>query len=673
MNSVGKYNIELSPIRNLRVYKPDLSATPIGALTIKAQRKGETKPEPLAVENIIKTGEELAFTINASNLGIKITGRFNYFSDFDGLECEMSIEAQTRTPEFNLLIQWEVPDAGVPRWLIPGVFYKDNRLGGNLGLYPGFSLTAQAPEKYNSSYWAFAAERTATPCVFAWTDRYSLYLGTSARFDDNETGVSLEGGEGKTILGVNFPWREEPVRYCDFPPQTKRPAYGWLQLKAEEVKKIWFQLGAAKRDLHYYDSILRYRYFKEKEKHPLNPWISREEVKQLAGYGLMQWHYDPQQKIIAETCVFDRHYACKSGYVECDDMHVAWLSGVPTAYALLWLGHNMSNTEYIKAAQLVIDNIADNLTPAGTFWGRWSASKGWTASSLPEDNLLHARTLAEATLFMIRALRLDLRRGKSHPNWAQAIVKNLKFCLQVQRSDGNFGSYYDATTGKVVSWEGTAGLLWIAALIAGAMLFQADEFVAAALRGANYYARFVEDECLYGAPEDIGMAPSSEDGYCAIIAYQLLYQFNRYERWLELARRAADWTLTFRLSYNVKFSPHTILGTYDFRTRGADIASVMKAALHCYGLICYPELYRLAYFFKDEYYRERAQDNLLCFRQFIAREDGDFGARKGMMSAQFYHADWRQPKGHLLTVSLACCLGLTLLANLCEEQSGLLP
>ncbi|MCX7767034.1 MAG: hypothetical protein N2246_10065, partial [Candidatus Sumerlaeia bacterium] len=315
MNSVGKYNIELTSINNLRIYKPDLSARPLGTITIKAHRKGETKPEPLSVENLIKTGEELAFTINASKLGIKIIGRFNYFSDFDGLECEVRIEAQTSTPEFSLLIQWEVPDAGVPRWLIPGVFYKDNRPKGNPGMYPGFSPTTQAPEKYESNYWAFAAERTATPCVFAWTEHYSLYLGTGARFNDTETGVSLEGVEGKAILGVNFPWREEPIRYCDFPPQAKRPAYGWLRLKAEEVIKIWFQLAGAKRDLHYYDSILRYRYFKEKDKYPLNPWINRDEVKQLVGYGLTQWHYDPQRKIIAETCVFDRYYACKNGYM----------------------------------------------------------------------------------------------------------------------------------------------------------------------------------------------------------------------------------------------------------------------------------------------------------------------------------------------------------------------
>ena len=166
---------------------------------------------------------------------------------------------------------------------------------------------------------------------------------------------------------------------------------------------------------------------------------------------------------------------------------------------------------------------------------------------------------------------------------------------------------------------------------------------AAELAGA-YYAHFVEGEFIYGAPEDVGLAPSSEDGYNAVIAYVSLYEATRSPRWLELARRAAEWMLSFRWSYNLAFPRHTILESYDFRSRGADLASPRNQHLHGYGLICLPEMVRLAEHTADDYYLDRTRDNLACFLQFIAREDGDFNARRGMVSERYYNSRCFGPK-----------------------------
>jgi hypothetical protein len=118
--------------------------------------------------------------------------------------------------------------------------------------------------------------------------------------------------------------------------------------------------------------------------------------------------------------------------------------------------------------------------------------------------------------------------------------------------------------------------------------------------------------------------------------------------------------LTFRYSYDVQFSPRTILGAFGFRTRGADQASPANQHVHAFGLVCLPELVRLG-----EPYRASALENLDCFRQFIAREDGDFNARKGMASERYYQTDCFAPKGSLLTLSHAWSVGMLLYG--CEE------
>jgi hypothetical protein len=319
-------------------------------------------------------------------------------------------------------------------------------------------------------------------------------------------------------------------------------------------------------------------------------------------------------------------------------MHVSWVSGAPYAYALLRHGHRVGNADYVRAAESVLDHIAENLTPGGTFWPQWADGRGWTWGWHPDRNRAHARTLADAALFMLRA------GGR----WEASARANIAVALRTQRSDGALPAAHRIDTGDAASWDGTAGMAWIPALVSAGEL-------AAARRAGEYYAQFAR---WYGAPEDVDLAPTSEDGYGAVMAYVAL------EDW-ETARRAADWMLTFRYTYDVAFSPHTLLGVYKFGTRGADQASPANQHLHSFGLLCVPEMLRLAHEVGDDYYRRTALENLDCFRQFVAREDGDFNAQRGMVTERYYQTDCFAAKGMLGTLSHAWSIGVLLYA--CEE------
>jgi hypothetical protein len=189
---------------------------------------------------------------------------------------------------------------------------------------------------------------------------------------------------------------------------------------------------------------------------------------------------------------------------------------------------------------------------------------------------------------------------------------------------------------------------WIPALVAAGNREEAR-------RAGAYYARF---DAWYGAPEDVDLAPTSEDAYGALMAFAALRDW-------ETATRAADWLLTFRYSYDVAFDERTMLGRYGFRTRGADTASPANQHLHAFGLICLPELLDVAAATGEDVYRLTALQSLACFRQFIARVDGDFDAYRGMASERYYQTDCFQAKGMLLTLSHAWSVGVLLLG--CED------
>ena len=59
----------------------------------------------------------------------------------------------------------------------------------------------------------------------------------------------------------------------------------------------------------------------------------------------------------------------------------------------------------------------------------------------------------------------------------------------------------------------------------------------------------------------------------------------------------------------------------------------------------------------DDYYFARARDHVFCFRQFVARHDADFNARRGMVPEQWFHTDWTHPKGMVLPLAHAWCAG----------------
>ena len=76
---------------------------------------------------------------------------------------------------------------------------------------------------------------------------------------------------------------------------------------------------------------------------------------------------------------------------------------------------------------------------------------------------------------------------------------------------------------------------------------------------------------------------------------------------------------------------------------------------------------RLARHTGDRLYLETTRENFACFRQFIAREDGDFDAYRGMASERYYQTECFQAKGMLLTLSHAWSVGVLLLA--CEAAA----
>jgi hypothetical protein len=563
----------------------------------------------------------------------------------------------------GLRVELRLGETEDPGWLVPGVFYGENRHPACTRLYPRFTTASPDLLAMEAAEWSLRADRAATPAVFGWDDRGGAALVTTERSPLGQAGVGFAMDGGRPLLRLHFPYREEPLVYdgSERPLPSDLPHWRWRPGQSAVVEFGLYLLGP---DRHGYTGVLR-------EVHARTPalgedaaWVSVPEAAELAAWGLYRWHYRPDPPVLLETAAFDRHALGERG--DRQAMHVSWVSGVPYAHALLLHGRRRDRGVYTDAAVSVLDHVVANLAPAGTFWGQWTAARGWEAGWTADPRRLHSRTLGEAALFLLRAAAAERAAGHPRPDWEAAVRSNLDVAIRGQGADGALGAAHDAHTGEILDWTGSAGLAWVPALVEAAAAFGEPRYLESARLAGRYYLAALRGEFLCGAPEDVDLAPTSEDGYVAVMAYLLLHEADPAGPWLAAARHAADWTLTFRYTYDVAFGPHTLLGRYGFRTRGGDQASPANQHLHSYGLICGPELARLGRYCADPYYSESARENLACFRQFVAREDGDFNAYRGMVTERFYQTACFQPKGMVLTLSHAWCVGMLLYA--CEAS-----
>ncbi|TDB97346.1 hypothetical protein E1267_39965 [Nonomuraea longispora] len=571
-------------------------------------------------------------------------------------ELRLTIRYDGAEPRVGTVrVSRRVPAAD-PWWLIPGLFYGENRPAACRRVFPRFEAGADRPDEMVSARWGFRADRAATPAVMVWGDEGGACLIADEESALGATGLAIEHEAGEAAIALLFPYQEFPITYYGsaLPRPAEAATHVWQPGETQELTVSTCPLPA---DRHAYAPLLREDRELRLPASPVEPWQEVEEAAGIAAEGLYRWHYDPDPGVLLETVGFDREVSGGDGErVDRQAMHVGWVSGIPWAAALLEHGLRTDRPEHVAAASRVIDFICADLSPSGTFWGTWYRRSGWSQSWSHTKDALHARTLGEATLFLLRALR-----HRPEPAWVAAARSNLDVMVARQRPDGNLGTLHHAATGEVLSWSGASGLTWIAALCEAG----GETYLRAAERAGGYYAAFVEDEFIYGAPEDVDLAPTSEDGYAAVIAYMALHRATGAGSWLDLARRAADWTLTFRYSYNVRFGARTPLGVYGFATRGADQASPSNQHLHAYGLVCTDELIALSEALGDPYYAERAHETLACFRQLLPAADGDMNAYRGMITERYYQTDCFQPKGMYLTLSHAWSAGVLLLA--CEQ------
>ena len=127
--------------------------------------------------------------------------------------------------EAGIRVELELPATDDPRWLVPGVFYGENRPESCTRIYPRFTPGRTDLERMESDRWSFRADRCATPAVLS----NGRGLRTSEVSPLGQAGVGFAWHHGGPLVWLDFPYREEPLRYdgSETPAAPDVQTYRW--------------------------------------------------------------------------------------------------------------------------------------------------------------------------------------------------------------------------------------------------------------------------------------------------------------------------------------------------------------------------------------------------------------------------------------------------------------
>lgn len=521
-------------------------------------------------------------------------------------------------------------------------------------------------------------DRVSYPLVFAceqgqyfvFASRPHVRLGEGCTSDDWEAQVSVGfGSDGRMgYARFSFPACEEPFTYASSTqsaPTIRRvriPAGGSV---AGEFFVIRF---AGVR--HDYQKALEFYYNTVGNNYPAADEDDPLALMRDAMHGLVNHHYHELKNYFIYSRCYDRvseQIANHRGVMlDWHQMNTGFVSGFPVCWGLNLAAWHLQDPEARAVSRRVADRIcSEGVSPSGLFWadfrpgviegpnGRFQnpltpdGKDTWGTGWWSEPNCVHARTIADANYSLANLIASETRHDPHSPSlplWTKALRGNIEAILAMQLPNGSYGAVYNAVDRRVHREAGCGGLLWIPALLKSCEVFAADQALvgrieASVRRAADAYAAAVADEYIWGAPED-NDSPTSEDGLNAVLAYGDLYRRFKEPCWLDLMRLAADWTLSFRKSFNGVFHPKTLMGAYGLRSKGGDYASAANNHLHIFEVLITSHLFDLSRWTGNDYYRRRAEDHWRYTQQLLCRVDGQFNGFRGGLAEQFYWCNW---------------------------------
>lgn len=269
--------------------------------------------------------------------------------------------------------------------------------------------------------------------------------------------------------------------------------------------------------------------------------------------------------------------------------------------------------------------------------GEWGGYLG--VSEHPEyRDLVNARCNGEAMMGYLR-----LYESLKDEEYLELALRVASFYLKAQCPDGSFGRWWSVDM-KPVNRDGTNGAYILSFLCRLYSIRPSDEIKAAIEKAADYYASLIESGLFYGDTLDADSC-DKEAGEALLGAMLSLLESPRFSssRYLEAAKKATSFLLSWIWQDDLVFKASTPLGKRGFHTRGMTSASIANQHLDDYGMMIANDLIRLDRLCPRALYKDQARLMVSSALQLMSSPKDTLGRSSdyyGWQPEQMNHTSW---------------------------------
>ena len=462
------------------------------------------------------------------------------------------------------------------QFYLPGFWYRRN-----------LRSPENAPSFRVADSWEVREDRLSTPLSAIFDDKNDKVYAVARLLDapadalttHREGEVILSGNtsvgftgfvnrEGQATLSFGFPYRETPKSYL--------------------------------RKLTLGEAVEAFQHLKKGESRILRWEVSERGAADYAACveGLWEYSFDLYQPTPYANPYPDEqmketlsHFFTES-YV--DDASVKYYSGVEletancrsntiaevgfvgrtllNAFNALEYGESQGKTAMVAEARTIFDSYQQNgFSSAGFFLERMNAR-----TREMQEPYYSIRRQSEGIYAVLYYLNYERQRGRKHPEWEARIKAMFDEILKLQKADGSFPRKFRDDLSLVDSTGGSTPSATLP-LVMGYKYFKDKRYLEAAKRSVDYVEKeIVSKSDYFSSTLDANCEDKEASLYATTAAYYLSLVCKGEERkhYLEVARKAAYFALSWYYVWDVPFAPGQMLGDIGLKTRGWGNVSV---------------------------------------------------------------------------------------------------
>ncbi len=258
----------------------------------------------------------------------------------------------------------------------------------------------------------------------------------------------------------------------------------------------------------------------------------------------------------------------------------------------------------------LLNDLTDAIDDSGSRLNGW-----WTGFGLVKD--CHcAYNVGSAVHYVLKSAEFLRKKRRPVPEeWIGICRKVCDTVVSLQREDGAFGYTFSPERREVLDWDGFAGCWFVPCLAYLCRLTGEEKYLSSAKKGIRFYEKAVRSLTPSGTPMDTWKSTDEEGNLAFIRGARLLYEETKEEEFLEDLKAGAEYEFLWRYAGRTYPDYRPILEGWT--PCGGSVTSVSNPHIHPMGMIVDSDLYYLAKVTGDPYYAERAKDGTAWLMQTL--------------------------------------------------------